>query len=68
MSTLDEFILARSGVTMLPEQLKTLSEGELVVHTQRYLRAIGERSGYFKLLLCHQARGSSSKSSFGEYR
>ena len=30
MSTLDGFILARSGITMLPEQLKTLSEGELV--------------------------------------
>ena len=42
-STFRGFILARKGVTMFPEQLKTLSEGKLVAHTQRYLRVLWKR-------------------------
>ena len=47
---------------MFPEQLKTLSEGELVAHTQRYLQALWERTGSFKLAVFHHNRGSSTKS------
>ena len=65
MSTFRGSILARKGVTMFPEQLETLSEGELVAHTQRYLRALWDRMDSFKLAVFHHNRGSSSKSSFG---
>ena len=39
-------MLARNGVTILPEQLKTLSDAELVAHTHKYFRAMLERDGY----------------------
>ena len=65
MSTFRGFILARKGVTIFPEQLKTLSEGELVALTHRYLQALWERMDSFKLAVFHHNRRSSSKSSFG---
>ena len=38
-STVSGFMLHLIGVTILPEVLKRLSEGELVTHTQRYFLA-----------------------------
>lgn len=39
-------MLAHNGVTMLPEQLKTLLDVELVAYTHKYFRAMLERDGY----------------------
>ena len=46
MSTVTGFMLHLIGVTILPEVMKRLSEGELVAHTQRYFLANLERQGY----------------------
>ena len=53
MSTVSGFMLHLFGVTILPEVLKRISEGELVAHTQRYFLANLERQGYSILCILH---------------
>ena len=53
MSTVTGFMLHLIGVTILPEVMKRLSEGELVAHTQRYFLANLERQGYSILCILH---------------
>ncbi len=56
MSTFKGFMLYCKGVTIFPEELNTLLEGELVAHTHKDLQVLLERMDRFKQAAFHHSR------------